>query len=121
APVWLTAWLVFGSIAPNAGRAAQPAVNVFPERVELVGNFSRAQLVVARPNADGTSTERSDDLTTQATYASLDPSIVTVSPAGQLLAVANGEAKITVAVNDTGVEVPVTVRGVAEQPQVGFS
>src|SRR5204862_3194033 len=39
----------------------------------------------------------------------------------QLLAVGNGETKITVAVNESRVEVPVTVRGVVEQPHVGFS
>src|SRR5213592_1125256 len=75
----------------------QPLV-VVPERVELDGNFARAQLLAMRPAADGqdgtptrragapvpTTMERSDDLTTQATYESSDPAVVNVSREGQL-------------------------------------
>jgi uncharacterized protein DUF1549/uncharacterized protein DUF1553 len=120
-PVLIAAWLAVGFAGSAAALAAPPAVKVLPERVELVGNFARAQLLVARPDSNGEITERSDDLTTQATYASSDLTVVTVSPSGQLLALADGEAKITVAVNGTRVDLPVVVRGVVEQPHVGFS
>ncbi|HMC10843.1 MAG TPA: hypothetical protein VKH44_06120, partial [Pirellulaceae bacterium] len=108
-------------LAAVAAVAAQPAVAVVPERVELDGNFARAQLLVRRPHADGIASDRSNDLTTQAIYESSDHGVVTVNAAGQLVAVGNGEAKVTVAVNESRVEVPVTVRGAVEQPEVGFS
>src|SRR5438132_190573 len=93
-PGFLAAWLVAGLVMPTTGLAAQPTVKVVPERVELAGNFARAQLLVAQPNAEGAITERSDDLTAQGTFSSSDPSVVTVNSAGQLLAITNGEAKI---------------------------
>ena len=65
---------------------------VTPAEVQLSGNFARAQLVVSRPQADGQIGPRSEDLTSQASYVSSDPAIVTVSPAGQLLAGADGPA-----------------------------
>jgi uncharacterized protein DUF1549/uncharacterized protein DUF1553/Big-like domain-containing protein len=119
-PVLLTAWLVAGLMISASGWAVQP-VKVVPEQVVLDGNFARAQLLVAQPDGAGAITERSDDLTTRATYTSSNPDVVAVNAAGQLLALANGEAKIAVAVGDAQVEVPVTVRDVALQPQVGFS
>src|SRR5262245_51098155 len=66
--------------------AGEPAIVITPERVELQGNFARAQLLVARPTHDRAVNERSDDLTTHATYESSDPAVVSVSPIGQLLA-----------------------------------
>src|SRR5262245_34153077 len=109
---------LFGAVAVFA---AEPTIVVTPERVELQGNFARAQLLVALPDRDRAVNERSDDLTTQATYASSDPAIVSVSPTGQLLAVGNGEAKIAVKLKDSCVELSVTVNGVLDQPQVGFT
>ena len=110
-----------GLLAGGPLSASDPAVVVTPAQVELSGNFARAQLLVARAGADGSATQRSDDLTTQATYATSNATIVTVSESGQLLAVGNGEAKVTATVNESRVEVPVTVRGVTENPHVGFS
>jgi hypothetical protein len=107
-------------LATASHAAGPPAIVISPERVELNGNFARAQLVVTKPAAGGFVNERSDDLTTQATYATSDPGVITVSPSGQLLAIANGEARVTVQANDARVEVPVTVADVAEHPQIGF-
>lgn len=120
---WLLALLaLIGlNVIASGALAAPSSLSVVPERVELAGNFSRAQLLVLRPVADAKDTDRCDDLTTQATYNSSDPAIATVNAAGQLLAVANGEAIITVAVGEIHAEVPVIVRGVDDQPQVGFS
>jgi hypothetical protein len=101
--------LAAATLLARSSSAGEPAIVVIPERVELQGNFARAQLLVARPNGDRSITERSDDLTTQATYESSDPSVVSVSPSGQLLATGNGDAKIKVEVKDSRVEVPVTV------------
>src|SRR4051812_2723186 len=94
------------------------ALVVVPDRVELEGNFARAQLLAMRPT-DGprtvpTTNERSEDLTARATYESSDPAVVNVSREGQLLAVGDGEAEITVSVGDATVKVPVIVRGVPD-------
>src|SRR5689334_22066433 len=91
--------LVFCAMAPLAGaedKVAGEKVVVHPERVELRENFSRAQLLVTSANAEGNTEERFDDLTATATYESSNPAVVTVSPAGQLLAVGNGQATIAV-------------------------
>lgn len=113
--------LVGSVCAPLPVRAEPPLLVVVPDRVELEGSFARAQLLAVRPTADGTVNERSDDLTTQAIYESSDPAVVKVSREGQLVGVANGEAEITVSANDARAKVPVTVRGVTDQPHVGFS
>jgi hypothetical protein len=101
--------------------AGEAGIAVIPERVELQGNFARAQLLVARPNRNESVNERSEDLTTQATYASSDPDIVSVSATGELLAKGDGEAKIAIKVKDSRLEVPVFVSGILDQPQVGFT
>jgi hypothetical protein len=100
-------------------QSAAPIV-VTPAEVQLQGNFASAQLVVSRPNAEGKLDPRSDDLSSQATFSSSDPAIVTVSPVGQLLAVADGQAKIAVALGDAKSEVSVTVSNVVPQPAVHF-
>src|SRR5206468_286625 len=100
---------------------AAPPIAVSPERVELKGNFEGAQLLVSRASESAVVTERSDDLTTQAAYESSDPRVATVSSGGKILAAGNGQAKVTVAVDNARLEVPVSVSGVAERPQVGFS
>ncbi|HEX5106054.1 MAG TPA: Ig-like domain-containing protein, partial [Pirellulaceae bacterium] len=91
-------------------QSAEPIV-VTPAEVRLEGNFARAQLVVSRPNADGRIDTRSEDLTNGASFTSSDPAVVTVSPAGQLRAIADGQAKISIAVGDATQEVNVTVSG----------
>ena len=89
--------------------------------MQLSGNFARAQLAVTRPDAEGKVSPRSDDLTSQTSYASSDPAVVTVSPSGQLLAVADGQAKIAVAVGEDKTEVSVSVAGVVPQPTIRFT
>jgi hypothetical protein len=111
----------FCLLACNARVQAAGPIVVTPAEVRLEGNFARAQLVISRPNAEGQIGQRSDDLTSQATYASSDPAIVTVSASGQLLAVADGQAKISVAVGDDKCEASVTVTGVIPQPAIRFT
>jgi hypothetical protein len=103
-----------------SAQSAGPIV-VTPAEVRLEGSFARAQLVVSRPNSEGKIDQRSDDVTSQATYSSSDPAIVTVTPTGQLLAVADGQAKIAVSVGDSRSEASVMVAGVVPQPAIHFS
>src|SRR5262245_8945563 len=92
-----------------------------PSSVVLEGNFARAQLAVTASDPKGTINERSADLTHSATYQSSRPEVVIVSRTGQLLAVGDGQAVVTVTVGRIARTVPVTVRGVAAQPQIGFT
>src|SRR5438105_3295265 len=115
---WLLALpLVFAGLV----RAEVQQFVILPDQITLTGNFERGQLLAIGVAAGGRINERSDDLTTQATYRSSDPAVVTVNSSGQLLAVGDGEARITVTVNDASREVPVTVSGVAAEPQVAFT
>src|SRR3954471_3861458 len=101
-----SAVVLVASIALAASGAADRIV-IVPQRIELRDNFSRGQLLVSRANADGTTNERSADLTAAAQYESSNDRVVTVSPSGQLLAVGNGQATITVAAENGRLEVPV--------------
>src|SRR5438552_1675600 len=49
------------------------------------------------------------------------PPIVTVSKTGQVLAVANGETAITIAVAGTSQSIPVKVTGISDRPAIGFT
>lgn len=109
--------VVLTSTAP--GRAAE--LTITPPAVVLDGNFARAQLVVTERAADGTINERSADLTRQAAFVSSNPQVATVSATGRLLAVANGEATVTVTAAGATRTVPVKVAGIVAEPKVGFS
>jgi hypothetical protein len=87
-------------------------LRVEPAAVALDGNFARAQLLVAGPDAA--------DLTHQAVYASSNPQVVTVAPGGRLLAAGNGTATVTVTAAGVAHAVPVSVTGVVPVPRVGF-
>jgi hypothetical protein len=123
---WTCRGIVLGCLATlgagSPGSAAErPAVVVWPPKVELTGNFARCQLVVMRAELDGQVGPRSEDLTAKASYQCSDPQVARVSPAGLVLALANGSAQITVRVDQTEVVVPVEVEKVAQPPQVSFT
>jgi hypothetical protein len=101
-------------VFPTMLSAAEPAFVVSPAKVELTGNFERAQLLISKQQS-------SDDLTARGLYQSSDPTIVSVNAAGELLAKGNGEVAITVRVDGEQVDVPVVVRGVDEQAHAGFT
>ena len=87
---------------------------VSPPKIELDGNFERLQVVVTLANATGQTSDTSADLTTSATFTVADPSIVSVSKDGQLLALANGETTLTIKVSDIAIEKNVVVSGIVE-------
>ncbi|HEV3006595.1 MAG TPA: DUF1549 and DUF1553 domain-containing protein [Pirellulales bacterium] len=101
--------------------ATAAAFRVEPASVMLDGSFARAQLVVTALGADGTTTERSADLTPQASCASTNPQVVAVLRPGFLLAVGDGEAAIQVSLGGETAAVPVKVTGVIAQPPLGFT
>ncbi|HRI18975.1 MAG TPA: hypothetical protein PL196_10675, partial [Burkholderiaceae bacterium] len=66
----LTSIAVLSVKAAEAAPSTVAAITVTPTQVTLNGNFSEAQLLVARPNAEGALDKRSDDLTTSSKYVS---------------------------------------------------
>jgi len=100
--------------------AVAESLRVEPVQVHLQGNFSQVQLLVAPGELAGANDPRPADLTTEASYESSDPGVVTVSDQGRLLAAGNGEASIRVTVGDASREIAVTVDGVAEKPMVDY-
>ncbi|MFG0333702.1 MAG: Ig domain-containing protein, partial [Maioricimonas sp. JB049] len=101
--------------AATAATAATP-LHVTPADVHLKGNFDHTQLLVTgevpRPE--------SADLTTDVRFRSSDPSVVTVSETGLLRAAGNGQAEITVALDNRTATARVTVEGFAQAPTVLF-
>ncbi|HUE71484.1 MAG TPA: DUF1549 domain-containing protein [Pirellulaceae bacterium] len=98
--------------------AAQEPLVVVPGEVKLEGNFARAQLVVGR--ASSPSQAKTGEVG-NLSYVSSDPTIVSVNERGLMLAVKDGQAKITVAAAGMTKDVPVTVSGVVENPVIQFS
>lgn len=94
---------------------------VVPPKVELKEEFARTQLVVTQSDPQGAVTNKSPDLTPQAKFVSADPSIVTVSPAGGLLAMKNGQTVVTVTVGETAKPVEVVVTGIEATSKVSFT
>lgn len=110
--------------------AAEPVarslrLHVVPESATLNGNFDRTQIVVRQVPADlpagSQPADDATDLTTTATFATSDASVVTVSPAGQLIAVGNGSATVTIAAAGMSHAVPVVVAGVVGTPSISFT
>jgi len=101
------------------------AIAVSPARIELSGNFARAQLVVSAVALSGKITPRSEDLTSHAKYLSNAPTVVRVGPGGALTAAGNGNAEIRVVVDTPRgaltATVPVTVGGFESQPTVAYT
>lgn len=108
------------AVRPDAG-----AIAVFPNRVELSGNFARAQLVVSAANRAGKVSPHSDDLTSQARYESSAPRVVRVYSNGVIAVVGNGSAEIRIAVDTMHgtltASVPVLVRDVQSHPRVAYA
>lgn len=105
-------------LTATAPAAEEPRVT--PSEVTLSGNFSQMQLLVARTDADGQVTDRTEDLTRRAEYATSNPEVVQVHSKGRLVPVGNGTAEITVTVDGLTRTVPVTVRDVQPEPKIDY-
>lgn len=122
--LWVHVSLAAAPATPAAttptGEASEgPAITVIPSRLELQGNFARAQLLVVRA-PDGGASERSPDLTTTAVYSSEDSRVATVDGRGRVLAIGNGTTRIRIQAAGQTVDVPVVVRGVTPKPDLRF-
>src|SRR5580692_5115203 len=117
------------SVQKQSGVAPTSAIvhglAVEPKQIELIGNFARAQFVVSAAGQSGTVSERSPDLTSDASFVSSDSKVVRVDPQGALFAVGNGTAEIVVALKAArtapAFHVLVTVKDVSERPTVHYT
>src|SRR5688572_26826348 len=84
------------ALAASAATAAPPTapgeLRVEPASVTLDHHRRPHSLVVTTTTPDGLTV----DLTTQARYESADPNVAAIDPAGRLLPVGNGKARVTV-------------------------
>jgi hypothetical protein len=103
----------------SAATTAESIV-ISPAEIRLDGNFERVQLLVTQADESGKTSVTSADLTSEATFITAEPSIATVDEHGQLVAVGNGESKLTIKVGDTSIETVVVVSGIAEFPATEF-
>lgn len=117
-PVACTAMAICLLAASSPSHADE--FRVTPAQVRLNGNFDSTRLIVTKAEASGDFSDRSDDLTTAAHYASSNLAVVTVTKTGKLRPASNGLAEITVTVNGTSNTVPVTVEEFRDRPEVGF-
>lgn len=101
--------------------SAPPTFLVSPPAVLLRGNFAQAQLIVTERDGSGRVHAASPDLTHAVSYVSSQPAVVTVSPGGKLVAMANGHASIVIQHASATMEIPVTVSNVVSQPAIDYS
>ena len=94
---------------------------VSPAKVAFERNFEQTQILVTATDPVGAVNERSDDLTTKASFASSNPAVVAVTPAGRLLGVANGDAVVNVTVDGITKSVEVHVEGIVADPKIEFA
>ena len=100
------------------GLAATPAANslrVLPESILLKNSGSAQQLIVSA-EIDGQTT----DQTRAATYRSLTPEVVQVSPAGLVTSVADGQGKVSVEHAGLTAEVEIKVEDSSHSPIPSF-
>src|SRR5262245_5703461 len=94
---------------------------VAPAKIAFERNFEQVQLLVTATDLTGATSDRSEDLTTKATFVSSNPAVVSVTPGGRLLGLANGDAVVTVSVDGSAKPVEVHIEGIIPDPKVEFA
>ncbi|WP_152050947.1 DUF1549 domain-containing protein [Tautonia marina] len=100
-------------------RAEEPAIaelQVFPPQINLSTDRDR-QSIVVQANFTNDTTR---DVTSEASFALADPSLVRVDESHTYHPVANGSTVLTVSLGDQKVEVPVTVSRAGEMPPLSY-
>ncbi len=105
------------SVASAVSVGEDPSqIAVDPPQATLVGTFARTQIRVSGHDADG----RPIDLTRDATYECLSPSVLAVTATGEVRPLADGSGAIRVKHGERSVEIAVAVSGVGARPTVSF-
>jgi hypothetical protein len=120
----ILAWLVVSvglaleAVADSPGQAiGNPSkVVIEPASSTLVGHRATRQLIASATDSDGSIR----DLTRALTWSSLDPTVATVSPKGQVVPVGNGKATIVARGGSVDVQATVEVSGMDQHRAVSF-
>jgi len=96
-----------------------PLFRLSPPEARLTGNFAQVQVLVTQLVPEGQA-DRARDFTTQATFASNNEAVVTVTPTGRLIPRSDGTAVVQVTAEGRTVDLPVTVTGVVAEPVISF-
>ncbi len=91
-------------------------ISATPESAQLVGNLARLQIVVSGNITGG----RKADVTRAVIYQNLAPTVVSVSDAGQVKPLANGDARIRVQYKNKTAEIAISVNAIEPQTKVSF-
>src|SRR5216684_8485017 len=121
--LWHVVRMVFGiaaCLAVFSQNALALEFKVSPAKLVFERNFEQAQLLVTATDPAGAADARSEDLTSKATFASSNPAVVAVTPAGRLLGLSNGDAVVTVSVEGAARPVEVHVEGIVSEPKTEF-
>ncbi|MCA9114061.1 MAG: DUF1553 domain-containing protein [Planctomycetaceae bacterium] len=107
------------AVSSPQNESVQTALAISPASVQLTGLRDRQQLLVSiRP--DGAAENALADVTRQATFDSLEPSIALVSRSGLIVPRGQGEARIRVEYGGKSQVLNVTVDGIGAAEQVDF-
>ncbi|QEH37871.1 Bacterial Ig-like domain (group 2) [Aquisphaera giovannonii] len=116
---WIAGSLLIPALAGGAapGRPSGPSTVVMePVVAPLVGRHASAQMILTEGRPDGSSR----DLTREASWTSLDPTVAAVSPRGLVSPRGNGKATIVARAGSSEVRGVVAVRGMDAPAPVSF-
>ena len=118
--IFWTALIVF--CGGKEGDAAEQPMSfvISPSTIAIESKFESVQIIVTEPSAPNAIADRSRDLTTGAEFVSTNAAVVQVDKQGRCSAVGNGNALIRVTVTGVSQEIPATVSGIVDNPDVGF-
>jgi Protein of unknown function (DUF1549)/Bacterial Ig-like domain (group 2) len=94
---------------------------VAPESINVFRNYEPTQILVTAVDSNKAITDRSDDLTTRATYESSNPGIASVSSEGMVIGVSNGDTQIHVTCDGVTKSIAVHVQGIVAEPKLEFT
>jgi hypothetical protein len=99
---------------PNSSEVRN--IDLYPAKISLKGGDDATQVIVTGLLADG----RLQDLSGDAKYTLIDPSIVQISKTGRITPLKNGITKLAARYGDKSVEIPVSVTAVDVNLPINF-
>ncbi len=94
---------------------------ITPESITIFRNYEPAQILVTAIDSTSPVSDRSEDLTTRATFVSSHPNIASVTPEGTVIGVANGDAQVHVTCDGVTKSIAVHVQGIVAEPKFEFT
>ncbi|MCA9016727.1 MAG: S-layer protein, partial [Planctomycetaceae bacterium] len=101
--------------AQAAETAPKSTLSAYPEKVQLIGNRSRQQLLVS-----GTQDKQTVDLTRTVKFQTDQPAVIQVDETGVIHPLANGVATVIVSDGAQSIKIPVEVKDFDKQTLIDF-